>query len=89
MKRKIYSNISLWTLILGAATGGYALAKTWIIRASLPAGTCPITTNRPLLYIGIALCLVSFVFTLFDKGDKKSRSSDIGTIESESGSNDA
>jgi len=73
MKRKIYSHISLGTLILSAAAGGYALAKIWIIRASLPAGICPVTTNRPLLYIGIALCLVSFVFSLFDKGGKAER----------------
>lgn len=70
MKQKVYSHISLGTLILGAAAGRYALAKIWIIRASMPAGTCPVTTNRPLLYIGIALCLASFVFSLFDKGGK-------------------
>ena len=89
MKRKINSYISLGALILGAAIGCYALAKIWIIRAYLPAGTCPVTTNRPLLYIGIALCLVSFVFTLFDKGGKKSKNSDIRAIESGGGSNDA
>ncbi len=58
MKQKIYSHISLGTLILGAATGGYALANIWIIRASLPAGTCPVT-RTDLYFISALPCVLS------------------------------
>ena len=63
-KKKVFSYLSLGTLILGALLGGYALVKIWIVRA---AGACPVDTNRPLLYAGIALCVVSFVLTLLEK----------------------
>jgi hypothetical protein len=72
MKKKMYSYLSLGTLITGAVLGGYALVKIWIVRASLPAGACPVITNRPLLYAGVALCLISFVFTLLEQHAKKS-----------------
>lgn len=71
MKKNIFSYLSLGTLMIGAAMGGYALVKIWILKASLPAGTCPVITHRPLLYAGITLCLVSFVFTLLEQHAKK------------------
>lgn len=73
MKRKIITYLSTGTLIIGAALGGYALVKIWILQASLPAGTCPVISYRPLLYIGIAFCLVSFALTLVEQHAKKSR----------------
>lgn len=71
MKKKIYSYLSIGTLVIGAVLGGYALVKIWLLSASLPAGACPVITNKPILYAGIALCLVSFVFTLLEAHAKK------------------
>lgn len=89
MKRKILSYLSIGTLITGAVIGGYALVKIRILRAALPAGTCPVTSYRPQLYVGIALCLVSFVLTMCEKSDKKSVGPEIGAIESGDDRNDA
>ncbi len=71
MKTKLYKYLSLGTLILGAVAGGYALLKTHVLKASLPAGTYPVLHSRPLLYIGISLCLVSFIFSLMEQRAKK------------------
>jgi hypothetical protein len=71
LKKKIISYLSLGTLIAGTVLGGYALARIWLVRASLPAGTCPVISYRPLLYAGIALCLVSFVLSLLEHHSKK------------------
>lgn len=71
VKKKVFSYLSLGTLISGAVLGGYALVKIWLLRASLPAGTCPVTMNRPLLYTGIALCLVSLILTFLEHHAKK------------------
>ncbi len=71
MKKKLYSHLSIGTLIIGVAAGGYALLKIYIVSAPLPAGTCPVINNRPLLYIGIVMCVLSFVFSLLEQHAKK------------------
>lgn len=71
MKKNLLSYLSLGTLIIGAALGGYALVNIWILKASVPTGSCPVITHRPFLYAGIALCLASFVFTLLEQHAKK------------------
>jgi membrane protein implicated in regulation of membrane protease activity len=63
LNKKVFSYLSIGTLVAGALVGGYALVKIWVVRA---AGACPVDTNRPLLYLGIALCAVSFVLTLLE-----------------------
>ena len=70
LKKKVFSYLSIGTLVAGALVGGYALVKIWVVRA---AGACPVVTNRPLLYIGIALCAASFVLTLLEKRTKKEK----------------
>lgn len=74
MKKRVFASLSLGTLILGALLGGYALVKIWGVRA---AGACPVDTNRPLLYAGIALCVVSFVLTLLEKRETKAEARNI------------
>ena len=75
MYKKLFSYLSLGTLISGAILAGYALIKIWLIRASLPDGACPVVQNKPLIYIGISLCLASFVFTLLEQRAKKAKDS--------------
>ena len=71
MKRKLYTYLSAATLIAGAAAGGYALVRTYLLRAALPPGTCPVVSYSPFIYTAIALCAVSFVFTLLEQREKK------------------
>lgn len=72
MKKKTYATLSLSTLLLGAIIGGYALLRIFIFQVTLRAGTCPVTNYRPFLYIGIALCLLSFVFSFLEHRAKNS-----------------
>lgn len=65
MRQKILSYLSNGTLIAGAATGAYALVKIYLLKSRLPAGACPVTDNRPLMYTSIALCCISFVLSFF------------------------
>lgn len=69
--RYILSYLSSGTLIIGAAIAIYALANIYLIESKLPLGVCPVTSNRPLLYISIALCSISFILSLFEKKSKK------------------
>jgi membrane protein implicated in regulation of membrane protease activity len=71
MKRKIYTYLSAGTLVAGAAAGGYALIRTFLLRAALPAGTCPVVHYSPFIYTAIAFCVLSFVFTLLEQRAKK------------------
>ena len=62
MKKKlgIISNISF----IGAMVVGlYALMSTYLVRRNLPPGVCPIDNNRTIMYIAIALALLSFVLS--------------------------
>lgn len=67
MKKKILSYLSYGSLIIGAAIGLYALVKIYLIRSKLPAGVCPVTSNRPRLYIAFALCCISFLLSFFEQ----------------------
>ena len=67
MKNRIFSYLSNGFLIIGAAIGIYALADIYILKSRLPAGTCPVTSNKPLLYAALALCSISFVLSFFKK----------------------
>ena len=66
MGKKILSYLSYGTLIIGAAIGVYALADIYLLKSKLPSGICPVTSNRPLLYIAIALCCISFIVSFFE-----------------------
>jgi len=55
-------------LLLGAALaiGVYVLLDLfWMNRA--PAGTCPLDTNRPLVYLALGLSVLSLVLSFFEK----------------------
>ncbi len=71
MRKNIFTYLSYGTLIAGIAVGLYAMVNTYLIKSSLPAGVCPITDNRPLLYTAITLCGVSFILSFFEPRTKK------------------
>jgi hypothetical protein len=54
-------------LLLGAAAGGLGLVRIGLASRDLPPGVCPITDNRPWLYLAIALLLASLVLSFFEK----------------------
>jgi hypothetical protein len=66
MKKKTLLYLSNGSLIIGAAIGAYAFADIYFLKSKLPFGTCPVTSNRPLLYIAIALCCISFILSFFE-----------------------
>ena len=77
MKRKILSYLSYGTLISAAVIGGYAFVNIYFLNSGLPAGVCPVTDNRPLLYTSIALCGVSFILSFFEpKGKETEKNTD-------------
>lgn len=71
MNRKIVSYFSNGLLIIGAAIGAYAFADIYLLKSKLPSGVCPVTSNRPLLYIALALCFFSFLLSFFETKAKK------------------
>ncbi|NLO36796.1 MAG: hypothetical protein GX112_10680 [Clostridiaceae bacterium] len=55
-------------LLLGAALaiGLYVLLDLfWLNRA--PAGTCPLDTNRPLIYLALGFSALSLLLSFFEK----------------------
>ena len=73
MKKKILSYLSYGSLIIGAAIGIYALTDIYLIKRKLPSGICPVTSNKPLIYIAIALCCISFILSFFETKNKKTK----------------
>ena len=71
MNKKLYSFISLLMLIAGAIIAVYVLLDIYFLSRNTPAGSCPFTTDRPLIYIALALCIGSFLFSCFEKKTKK------------------
>ena len=74
MNGKAVRYISYGTLLIGAVICVYVFVDIFLLKARLHAGVCPVLRNRPLLYAGIALCLISFVFSFFEpkrKGERK------------------
>ncbi|NTV89776.1 MAG: hypothetical protein HGA22_05370 [Clostridiales bacterium] len=66
MNKKLFFWLGNGSLILGAAIGIYALAEIFLLRSKLPAGVCPVTSSKPLLYVSITLCILSFVVSFFE-----------------------
>lgn len=61
----------------GAATGVFALVRTWLLNRNLPEGVCPIDTNRPLLYVSLGLLAASLLLDLvFPKAKQKKADGD-------------
>lgn len=67
MKKKIVSYLSNGALIIGAMIGIYVFADVYILKSRLPSGVCPVTSNRPLMYIAIALFCIPFILSFFEK----------------------
>lgn len=71
MKQKILTYVGNGALIVGAVIGLYVLVDSYLIRRNLPAGTCPITDNKPWIYTAIVLFGISFIVSFFDTGKKQ------------------
>lgn len=70
MKKNIFSLLSNGALIVGAVLGGYAFVNIYVLSSRLPAGVCPVTSNRQLMYAAIVFCGVSFILSLFESKTK-------------------
>lgn len=64
--RKILGYLGNAIFIAGIALGIYALADIYMIKSRLPEGVCPVTKNRPLIYVSVALCAISIVLSFFE-----------------------
>jgi hypothetical protein len=73
MDKKLLSYLSTGTFIIGTVIGIYALAGIYLLKSRVPPGVCPVTSNKPLLYISVIFCVVSFVLSLFEPKHKKAR----------------
>jgi hypothetical protein len=69
LRTPVLSNIFLAAAVI---VGGYALISIYLLKSALPAGVCPVIKNKPLLYIAIGLCIISFILSFFDSKGKKS-----------------
>lgn len=45
----------------------YTLADIYLLNDGFSTGVCPVENNRPLLYLAIAMAVMSFVFPYFKK----------------------
>ena len=64
--RKWAKPAGTWTMAAGIAVSAYALVATWLGSRNLPEGVCPITSQRPWMYAGIALLALSLVASFFE-----------------------
>jgi hypothetical protein len=71
MKGKIISYISNGALIIGAIIGIYVFADVYILKSRLPSGVCPVTSNKPLMYIAITFLGISLILSFFGTKNKK------------------
>lgn len=58
-------------LAIGVLICLFVLAKTYLFSGNLPAGTCPLTLNRPWLYLSITLLLLSLILSFFEPKKQK------------------
>ena len=65
------SLISNLLLAVGVVISAVVLVKAYVFTPDLPAGACPLTLNRPWLYLSIALLLLSHVLSFFEPGKRK------------------
>ena len=64
---KIIGNVLLG---LALAIVIYLLADLFIFNRA-PAGTCPLTSNRPWIYLATGLCALSLILSFFERKEKK------------------
>ena len=53
------------TLVAGASLGLFVMAKAYLF-TEVPAGTCPLTLNRPWLYASLALLGISLILSFLE-----------------------
>lgn len=69
MKNKVVSYLSYGSLIIGVLIGTYAFIEIYLMKSKLPSDVCPVTSNRPLIYVAIAFCFLSFLLSFFETKD--------------------
>ena len=67
MKHRVISYLSNGFLIVGVGIGIYVLADIFMAARNLPAGACPLTSNRTLIIIDIIVLLTSLALSFFEK----------------------
>lgn len=65
-RKKVFSYLSNISLVLGLLIGGYSYLKIYLLKSNLPDGVCPINMYRPLIYIAIALLIISLILSYFN-----------------------
>lgn len=71
--KKYVDRVSKYTFYAGILVAIYGLFKSFMDRRGLPPGVCPIEDNRPILYIGIVLLLISIVLDFVADREKKEK----------------
>jgi hypothetical protein len=71
--RKYLTYVSNGLLIAGGAIALYVLAKIYILDGNRQPGVCPLTTNRPWIYLAIALLVASFCLSLFEPKKRENK----------------
>ncbi|MCF0149282.1 MAG: hypothetical protein HUJ77_12905 [Clostridium sp.] len=66
-------NFSNIIFIAAICTFIYGLYKIYAIRRVLPPGVCPIDSNRPILFIGVFLMLISILISYFEDKQKSKK----------------
>jgi len=51
----------------------FVLAKTYVFNGGVPAGACPLTLNRPWLYVAAGLLVLSLVLSFFEPRKQKAQ----------------
>lgn len=69
--KKYSSAISNVLMALGTAIGIYVFAVSYLFTGALTSGACPLTINRPWIYVALLLLVLSIIFSLFEKKEKR------------------
>ncbi len=69
--RKIFTYTSNAALLAGSAISIYVLVKTYLLKASLPAGVCLVTDSRYWIYAALGLLAASLVLSFFEPKKKR------------------
>jgi hypothetical protein len=73
---KIFAYASNAFLIAGIVVGAYTLIDIFVRRSRLPAGVCPVSDSRSLVYTAIAFCCLSLLLSFFEGRKKKEAAND-------------
>lgn len=73
--KKNLEKASNYIFYLGFVVAVYGLYKSFISTRGLPPYVCPIEDNKPKLYLGIALLLLSYIMSCISDRQKKKHKS--------------